>query len=100
MATATLAIQVLPLQSEDVLAAVDAAIAAIKRAGVRHEVGPMETTLEGDDLNALVEVALGAHRAALESSGSVQSNIRILSRPSGLMSMEEKVAPHRSSPQP
>lgn len=96
MAKATLAIQVLPLEARDALAAVNAAIAVIQVGGVKHEVGPMETTLEGDDLEALVAIALRAHRAALQAGAkAVQSNIRMLERPAGLMSMEDKVTPFR-----
>ena len=50
MPRATLALQVLPLNAPDALAAVDAAIDVIRDSGVSHEVGPMETTIEGDSL--------------------------------------------------
>ena len=46
MANATLAIQVLPLECDDPINAVNAAIAVIRDSGVVHEVGGMETTLE------------------------------------------------------
>ena len=97
MPKASLAIQVMPLQSDEPLEAVNAAIAAIKESGVVHEVGPMETALEGDDLNQLVEVAVAAHRAALATSGAVQSNIRLLESRAGVMTMGEKTAPFRSA---
>ena len=97
MPKASLAIQVMPLQSDEPLEAVNAAIAAIKESGVVHEVGPMETALEGDDLDRLVEVAIAAHRAALATSGAVQSNIRLLESRTGVMTMGEKTAPFRSA---
>jgi uncharacterized protein YqgV (UPF0045/DUF77 family) len=97
MPRASLAIQVMPFESDDALEAVNAAIAAIKSSGVVHEVGPMETALEGDDLNRLVEVAIAAHSAALASSGAVQSNIRLLERPAGVMTMNEKTTPFRAA---
>ena len=97
MPKASLAIQVMPLQSDDALEAVNAAIAAIRSSGVVHEVGPMETALEGDDLNQLVEAAIAAHRAALATSGAVQSNIRLLERPAGVMTMTEKTGPFRAA---
>ncbi|MCY3802186.1 MAG: thiamine-binding protein [Chloroflexi bacterium] len=97
MPKASLAIQVMPLQSDEPLEAVNAAIAAIKESGVVHEVGPMETALEGDDLDRLVEVAVAAHRAALATSGAVQSNIRLLESQTGVMTMGEKTAPFRSA---
>jgi len=48
-------VQVLPLV-EDVYPIVDKAIEAIQASGVKYEVGPLETTLEGDDLDQLLEV--------------------------------------------
>jgi uncharacterized protein YqgV (UPF0045/DUF77 family) len=97
MPKASLAIQVMPLQSDDALKAVNAAIAAIESSGVVYEVGPMETALEGDDVGQLVEVAIAAHSAALASSGAVQSNIRLLERPAGVMTMNEKTTPFRAA---
>ncbi len=96
MPQASLAIQVLPLDSADTLAEVDAAIGAIRASGVSHEVGPMETTLEGDDPEELMRVCLRAHRAALEAgAAAVQSNIRLIERPAGLASMRAKTHPYR-----
>ena len=43
----------MPLQSDEPLEAVNAAIASIESSGVVYEVGPMETALEGDDLISL-----------------------------------------------
>ena len=96
MPRATLAIQVLPLQREGGLAAVNAAIDVIHRSGVAYEVGPLETVMEGDDARTLAGIALRAHSAALEASASlVQSNIRLLESPDGLLSMNEKTASFR-----
>jgi uncharacterized protein (TIGR00106 family) len=61
----TVAVQVLPL-TEDAYAVVDRAIEVIARSGVRYEVGPMETTMEGD-LDELLEVAKAAHRVCFEA---------------------------------
>ncbi len=96
MTNATLAIQVLPLECDDPINAVNAAIAVIRDSGVVYEVGGMETTLEGDDVDRLLELAAAAHRAALKTSSAVQSNIRLLERPSGLMTIGEKTAPFRA----
>ncbi len=101
MPRASLAIQVLPLDSTDALAAVDAAIGAIRASGATHEVGPMETTLEGDDPEELIQVVLRAHRAALEAGAdAVQSNIRLIERPAGLAGMREKTRPYRGGSGP
>lgn len=64
--TRNVSIQVLPL-TDDALPVVDRAIRVIQESGVRYEVGPLETTLEGEDLDELVDVAKNAHRACFES---------------------------------
>ena len=58
------AVQVLPLQA-DYLPVVDAAIAAIKQTGIRHEVTALETTLEGS-FDEVLAAARAAHRACFE----------------------------------
>ena len=96
MPRATLALQVLPLNAPDALAAVDAAIAVIRGSGVSHEVGPMETTIEGDSLRELLDVAARAHDAAVTTAdGPVQTNIRMIESPVGIASMHDKTAPFR-----
>lgn len=60
-----MAVQVLPFHDE-VYRIVDRAIQVIKESGVRHEVGPMETTMEGQ-LDRLLDIAKAAHLAAFEA---------------------------------
>ena len=55
-------IEVLPGTGEDAHAVVDQAIAVIEASGLRYEVGPMGTTVEGD-LDSCLAVAKAAHRA-------------------------------------
>ncbi len=96
MIRATLAIQVLPLDADRAVDAVDAALVTILGSGVEHEIGAMETTLEGDSLAELLETAHRAHRAALETAGGpVQTNIRMLESPHGILTMREKTTPFR-----
>ena len=64
--TRNVSIQVLPL-TDDALTVVDRAIRVIEKSGVHYEVGPLETTLEGDDLDELLDVAKAAHRACFET---------------------------------
>jgi uncharacterized protein (TIGR00106 family) len=74
--TVTVAVQVLPL-TEEAYEIVDRAIEVIARSGVKYEVGPMETTMEGD-LDALMEVAKAAHRECFEAgAGRVVTFIKI-----------------------
>ena len=75
--TINVGVQVLPLH-EDVYRIVDAAIKTIQDSGVKYEVGPLETTLEGDDLDQLVEIAKSAHRACFQAgAGKVITIIKI-----------------------
>lgn len=59
--TVTVAVQVLPL-CNDPYPVVDRAIEAIQQSGVKHEVEPMETVMEGE-LDQLLQVAKRAHEA-------------------------------------
>lgn len=61
----TVAVQVLPL-TEDAYSVVDRAIEVIALSGVKYEVGPMETTMEGD-LDELLEVAKAAHKSCFQA---------------------------------
>jgi uncharacterized protein (TIGR00106 family) len=87
-------VQVLPLV-EDVYPVVDKAIKVIQASGLRYEVGPLETTLEGDDLGQLLEVAKAAHLACFEAgAGKVVTIIKIADALEGT-TIEEKVSQYR-----
>jgi uncharacterized protein YqgV (UPF0045/DUF77 family) len=87
-------VQVLPLV-EDVYPVVDKAIEAIQSSGVKYEVGPLETVLEGDDLNRLLEIAKSAHLACFESGAKkVVTIIKIADALEGT-SIKEKAAKYR-----
>ena len=91
--TVNVAVQVLPL-ADDALAVVDRAIAVIRASGVKHEVGPMETVMEGP-LDALMDVAKAAHRACFEAGArQVVTVIKIGDSLEGT-TMEDKVAKYR-----
>jgi len=61
----TVSFEVIPL-CDDPYPAVDRAIEVVQKAGVPHEVGPHETTMEGD-LDELVEIVKAGHRACFEA---------------------------------
>ena len=87
-------VQVLPLV-EDAFPIVDKAIEAIQASGVKYEVGPLETTLEGDDLDQLIEVAKAAHRACFKAGArKVVTIIKIAESVEGT-TIEEKVGKYR-----
>jgi uncharacterized protein (TIGR00106 family) len=91
--TVNVAVQVLPL-AEDPYPVVDRAIQAIAQSGVRYEVGPMETVMEGK-LDDLLAIAKRAHLACFDAgSKEVVTIIKIGDRLGGT-SIEEKLEKYR-----
>ncbi len=87
-------VQVLPL-TEDALPLVDRAIAAIAASGLRYEVGPLETTIEGP-FDAAWDAAKAAHLAALEGGAQyVVTILKIADGAAGAHTMDEKTAKYR-----
>lgn len=87
-------IQVLPLTSGDIYSIVDRAIKIIQDSGLKYEVGPMGTTIEGD-LDACMEVAKAAHRACfVDGVPHVVTIIKIGEGAAG-SSIEEKISKYR-----
>ncbi len=88
-----IAVQVLPL-IEDAYPVVDQAIKIISESGVKYEVGPMETVMEGP-LDQLLEVAKLAHLACFTAGAEkVVTIIKIGDQVSGT-TIEEKVRKYR-----
>ncbi|HMQ55073.1 MAG TPA: MTH1187 family thiamine-binding protein [Anaerolineae bacterium] len=86
-------IEVLPLH-QNPYPIVDKAIAVIQAAGVKYEVGPMETTMEGD-LDELLAVVKQVHRACfVEGVEHVVTVVKIGESVHGT-SIEGKVSKYR-----
>ena len=86
MANTLLSIQVIPKTpgGEDSIPSVDNAIQVIQNSGVKHEVHPLETTMEGE-LEELLQVVRDMHAALVDAgSPSVISQIKIAHNPSGI----------------
>lgn len=95
--TASIAFQILPTTSshEKTIAVIDQVIDIVKKSGVHYEVGPMETTMEGD-LDTLFAIVRRAQDVAVkEGATSVFTNVKILHNPKGVMTISEKVTKHR-----
>jgi uncharacterized protein (TIGR00106 family) len=93
--TVNVAVQVLPLTA-DAYPIVDRAIAAIAASGVKYEVGPMETVLEGR-LDDLLAAAKAAHLACFEAGAArVVTIIKIGDALQGT-SIDEKTAKYRAT---
>jgi len=91
---ASVALQVLPWVSMDkVNDIVDRVIEYIKSTGVRHVVGPFETTMEGD-LDLLMEIVKKSQRIVIEAGApEVISMVKIAFRPDsvGSATIESKI---------
>jgi uncharacterized protein (TIGR00106 family) len=93
--TLNVAVQVLPLGG-DVFKIVDHAISVIASRGIRYEVGPMETVMEGK-LDDLLDAAKAAHLACFDAGAeSVMTHIKIGDHVSGT-TIEDKVGKYRSA---
>ncbi len=95
MANINVSLQVIPkVKDEDTYAVVDKAIEVIQQSGVKYEVGPMETTMEGE-LDELLEIVKKAQQACVDAGASrVISMVKIDYVPDGV-TMEEKTAKYR-----
>lgn len=87
--------QVVPLVPEErCYQVVDKAIEVVQQSGVKYEVGPMETTMEGE-LDELLKIIKKAQQACIHTGANrVITYIKIDYSPKGV-SMEEKVAKFR-----
>ncbi|MCF2717027.1 MULTISPECIES: MTH1187 family thiamine-binding protein [Paenibacillus] len=86
MANTLLSIQVIPKtpNNEDSYPYVDKAIEVIQRSGVKYQVNPLDTTMEGE-LDELLKVVKEMHEALTEAgSPSVISQIKIAHNPQGI----------------
>jgi uncharacterized protein (TIGR00106 family) len=93
MAAITVSFEVIPL-CDDPYPVVDKAIEVVQRSGVKYEVGPHETTMEGE-LDHLLEIIKEAHRACfVEGVQRVLTFVKIVDAVSG-STIEEKVAKYR-----
>lgn len=89
----TVGVQVLPL-CDDPYPVVDRAIAAIRATGIKHQVCPMETVLEGT-LEACLVAARAAHEACFE--GGVKRALTILKISDGVdgSTIDDKMEKYR-----
>ena len=93
--TVNVSVQVLPMV-EDVYPVVDKAIEVIAQSGVKYEVCPMETVMEGP-LDELIDVAKAAHRACFESGADKVVTIIKIADAAGGTTIEEKVGKYREA---
>ena len=86
MANALISIQIIPKtkNGENVIPYVDEAIKVIQDSGVKYEVHPLETTMEGE-LHELMNVIEKMNERMIEiGSSNVISQVKILYQPTGI----------------
>ncbi|QGQ47161.1 MTH1187 family thiamine-binding protein [Metabacillus sediminilitoris] len=86
MTNALISIQIIPKtkNGEDVIPYVDEAIKIIAEAGVKYEVHPLETTMEGE-LPQLFTIITKMNERMIEmGSRNVISQVKILYQPTGI----------------
>ena len=95
MANINLSLQILPVVSEEeIYPVVDKVIELIKSYGVKYEVGPMETTMEGK-IDDLLEIVKKSQEICIEEgAGRVISIVKIDYKKGGV-TMDEKVGKYR-----
>ncbi|WP_071461555.1 thiamine-binding protein [Bacillus massilinigeriensis] len=86
MTNSLISIQIIPKtkDGENVIPYVDEAIRVIQESGVKFEVHPLETTMEGD-LQQLLQVIVKMNDRMIEmGSSNVISQVKVLYQPSGI----------------
>jgi uncharacterized protein YqgV (UPF0045/DUF77 family) len=97
MHNSSISFQVLPKTKNDkeTIKIVDEVIKMVKKSGVNYEVGPMETTMEGD-LETLFQIVKKSQYICIKAGvDSVFTNVKIIYSPKGVMTIEQKVKKHR-----
>lgn len=95
MSDITVSFEVIPL-CDDPYPVVDKAIEVVQRSGVKYEVGPHETTMEGE-LDRLLEIVKEGHRACFEAGAQrVITFVKIVDAVGGT-TIAETVAKYRES---
>ena len=98
---ASIAIQVLPKVStdEETVRIVDEAIAYIKSFGLHSEVGPFETTIEGENYDELMDIARECLKIAVRSGApKVSAYIKAVYRPEGeILTIRQKTGKYREA---
>ena len=97
--SASIAIQILPKvdTDEEVCRIVDEVIAYIQSTGLTYQVGAFETTIEGESIDELMEIATACIKNAVRSgSPKVSAYIKAVYRPDGeILTIQQKTAKYQ-----
>ena len=95
---ASIAIQVLPVapNQDELIRIVDEVIAFIKSTGLNYHVGPFETTIEGDDYDALMDIVKECQHVAIRAGAEkVSAYVKVVYRPEGeILTIDKKISKH------
>jgi uncharacterized protein YqgV (UPF0045/DUF77 family) len=94
--TVNVSFQILPrVEGMHVYDAVDRAIAVVQASGVKYEVGPMETTMEGD-YDRLMQIVKEAQEACIAAGAASVITIVKVAWTQGGSSIDEKIGKYRA----
>ena len=97
--SASIAIQILPKVDTDteVCRIVDDVIAYIQNTGLRYHVGPFETTIEGESIDELMDIARECmHVAVRAGAPKVSAYIKAVYRPEGeILTIDQKIGKYQ-----
>ncbi|GGM24318.1 hypothetical protein GCM10011351_07560 [Paraliobacillus quinghaiensis] len=86
MANALVSIQIIPKtkNGEDVIPYVDAAIEVIEQAGVKYQVNPLETTMEGELTELFQTIEKMNEKMVALGCPSIISQVKVVYKPDGV----------------
>ena len=97
--SASVAIQVLPEapNNEELCRIVDEVIAYIAGTGLRYEVGPFETTVEGESYDQLMDIVKECQHVAIRAGApQVSAYVKVVYRPEGeILTIDEKIGKYQ-----
>lgn len=97
--SASIAIQVLPdvPSDQDVCRIVDEVIAYIAGTGLRYEVGPFETTVEGDSYDQLMDIVKECQHVAIRAGApKVSAYVKVVYCPEGeILTIDQKIGKYQ-----
>lgn len=97
--SASIAIQILPEAPNDteLCRMVDEVIAYIASTGLRYEVGPFETTVEGESYDRLMDIVKECQHVAVRAGApKVSAYVKVVYRPEGeILTIDQKIGKYQ-----
>ena len=94
----SIAIQVLPVvdSQEELIRIVDEVIAFIKSSGLHCNVGPFETTIEGESYDQLMNIVKDCQHVAIKAGAKqVSAYVKVVYNPNGeILTIDKKITKH------